>query len=138
MRRPAGGRYWSLAVVAALAAVALTGCGAGVTAAAAPASTTAPQAPVTANSAAPAIASHSSGLTCADVGGVFAVHGIDGRGVCVPTDPRPQCHQAPQDRDDRHLAVLTMTPPDAQGTIDHPSLIAKASNADCWKQPAGH
>jgi hypothetical protein len=37
--------------------------------------------------------------TCADVGGVFVAHGIDGRGDCMSADPRPKCHVPPDQQD---------------------------------------
>lgn len=105
-------------------------------------SSTAPSSPVPAPDPAPAPASDTpsaepaAGLTCAQVGGVFVKHGTDGRGDCEPADPRPHCHVPPAQQDGNYVAVLTMTPPFADGTIDSPFLIGMASNADCWKLPA--
>lgn len=77
------------------------------------------------------------GFTCAQVGGVFQQNYPDGRGVCVPADPRPACHIPPAQQPDNYLADLTMTPHTADGIIDLPTMIGLASNADCWKNPVG-
>ncbi len=84
-------------------------------------------------------ASPGSGLTCADVGGVFEAHGIDGRGSCVPADPRRKCHVPPAEQDGDYLADLILTPPFPTGTLQYPELVPSmingASNKDCWKLP---
>ena len=84
-----------------------------------------------------------SNLTCPDVGGVFVAHGTDGRGDCMPADPRPKCHVPPSEQDafdptGNYLAELTMTPPFPGGTLDPFAItfIEGASNRDCWKLPS--
>ena len=81
--------------------------------------------------------------TCADVGGVFVAHGIDGRGDCMSADPRPKCHVPPDQQyafnpTGNYIAELTMTPPFPGGTLGwyDLSLIKGASNSDCWKLPS--
>lgn len=88
-------------------------------------------------SPAPVAASVPRALSCADVHGVFVAHGTDGRGDCMPADPRPACHVPPNQQDGNYLAELTMTPPFPGGTIDSPFLISGASNVGCWVRPAG-
>jgi hypothetical protein len=87
--------------------------------------------------AAPTTEDSPVGFTCAQVGGVFQQNYPDGRGVCVPADPRSACHIPPAQQPDNYLADLTMTPPTADGIIDLPTTIGLASNADCWKNPLG-
>ena len=77
------------------------------------------------------------GFTCDQVGGVFVPHGTDGRGDCEPADPRASCHVTPAAQGPDYLANLTMSPPFPGGTVNYVFLIKMASNADCWKLPAG-
>lgn len=83
----------------------------------------------------------SNDLTCADVGGVFEAHGVDGRGSSVPADRRPKCHVPPADQDPDYLADVTLTPPFPNGTLQYPIIVPTwingASNKDCWKLPPG-
>ena len=82
------------------------------------------------------------GLGCADIGGKFVAHGVDGRGDCMSADPRPQCHLAPGDQPDgNYVAELPMDPPTPDGVLANPAaariMIQGASNADCWRLPRG-
>jgi hypothetical protein len=87
----------------------------------------------------PMAAAAPSELTCSDVGGVFVAHGTDGRGDCMPADPRPKCHLKPADQPDNYLAELTLDPPFPGGALSFPEAarlsIQQASNKDCWKLP---
>jgi hypothetical protein len=81
--------------------------------------------------------------TCADIGGVFEAHGIDGRGSCISADPRRRCHIPPDEQDaydptGNYVAELTITPPFPGGILDpyDVRLIKGASNRDCWKLPS--
>ncbi len=73
--------------------------------------------------------------SCAQIGGVFEAHGTDGRGDCVPTDPRPQFHGSAGD-DGNAVTEVTMIPPFPNGMVDDPELVAMATNKDCWKLPS--
>jgi hypothetical protein len=88
-------------------------------------------------------ASANPDVTCAEVGGVFVQHYDDGRGTCMPADPRRKCHIPPNEQDafdptGNYLADLLMKPPYSYGYVDPVSisLIKGASNADCWKLPS--
>lgn len=122
-------------IVCALAAFALAGCSTSTTAANSPATPSsaapAPATPVAADPAPAAV-----GLSCADIGGVFTPHYPDGTGDCMSADPRPKCHVKPAEQDGNYIAEVTMTPPNASGTVDYPGLLKDASNADCWHVPA--
>ncbi|WP_142280281.1 hypothetical protein [Mycobacterium paraense] len=83
------------------------------------------------------------GVTCAEVGGVFVQHYDDGRGTCMPADPRRKCHIPPDEQDafdptGNYLSEVLMHPPYAYGYVDwfDIGLIKGASNADCWKLPS--
>ncbi|MGF6885643.1 hypothetical protein ABIA39_007440 [Nocardia sp. GAS34] len=119
------------------AALQLAACGSSATSV----STSATAAPSTTSVDAPAAtASAPAGLSCADIGGVFVVHGTDGRGDCEPADQRPHCHVAPQLQDDNYVPVFVLDPPFPQGTVSAAEVqtaLSAASNADCWKMPAG-
>ncbi|MBO0875725.1 MAG: hypothetical protein J2P19_20290, partial [Pseudonocardia sp.] len=70
---------------------------------------------------------------CADIGGVFAAHGTDGRGDCVSADPRPICHVSPaQQTDENYVGEVALTPPFPNGVPEMTELMY-ASNKDCWK-----
>ncbi|MFI5781130.1 hypothetical protein [Nocardia sp. NPDC051570] len=80
-----------------------------------------------------------SGLSCADIGGVFEAHGTDGRGTCVPADPRAHCHVRPAEQDDHYVPEFELAPPFPSGKIADRAMVGVmlegASNADCWKAP---
>lgn len=121
----------ALLIPAAVLLLGVAACGSSTSPPAASSNTTAPGPAAGTAGASPA------GYSCAQVGGVFVAHGTDGRGDCEPADPRPACHVPPAQQGGNYLAVLTMTPPFLNGTIDNPSSIGLASNADCWKDPTG-
>ncbi|GAB1814954.1 hypothetical protein [Mycobacterium sp. MUNTM1] len=90
---------------------------------------------------APGASADPTNLTCADVGGVFVAHGIDGRGDCEPADARPKCHVPPAEQDGNYVANFIMSPPFPGGTLQYPSMVPMmingATNKDCWKLPPG-
>jgi hypothetical protein len=97
---------------------------------------------VVAASVTPSASASPGTWTCADVGGAFVAHGIDGRGDCMSADPRPRCHLSPSEQpgDGNYLAELTMTPPFPSGVLSNqafvPIMINEAENKDCWRLPS--
>ncbi|MFI5542069.1 hypothetical protein ACIA5H_37510, partial [Nocardia sp. NPDC051900] len=57
------------------------------------------------------------GLSCAQIGGTFEAHGTDGRGTCVPADPRAHCHVPPVAQDEHYVPEFVLTPPFPTGTV---------------------
>ncbi|MGW0052026.1 hypothetical protein [Nocardia nova] len=126
-------RRTTIAAVATLAALTLAGCGSSDTSSSSPSTTSTEADPLGPGAPAPA------GWSCEQIGGRFEAHGTDGRGSCVPTDPRPECHVPPGQQDGNYVSDFEMTPPFPGGTVAPAQVRAMldgASDANCWKIPA--
>lgn len=126
-----------LAVIATVAAVtALSGCGSSDSSSGSSATTTPIR--VTTDALDPG-AAVPAGWSCEQIGGKFEAHGTDGRGSCIPLDPRPECHIPPGQQDGNYVSDFTLTPPFPNGTVapaEVRAMLDGASDANCWKIPA--